>query len=221
FHRDSAEERSTPGGTMADKGNLPKQQVAQADFAATRAVGRASEAAEAAVSEEALRKAESFIEEEEGATNRLVGWAGMAVTAIAVTMSLFHLYTAIAGVPPLFREFPIVATQTLRYTHVAFVLVLCFLLFPVAARYRNRIQWWDVAVAGTAVAILIYAIEGGEDFTDRATIPTRTDIILGVLLIVILLEATRRTIGWIVPVVALAFIAYAMAGPWLPSPWNY
>jgi TRAP transporter 4TM/12TM fusion protein len=202
---------------MADD-KRPRQQVVQADYAATLEPGPA---AEAKVSEEALRKAETFIEAEEGATNRLIGFAAAFVTAIAVGMSLFHLYTAIAGVPPYFQAFPIVATQPLRYTHVAFVLVLCFLLFPMARRFRDHIQWWDLLAAAAAVAILIYAIIGGEDFTDRATIPTQTDIVLGIVFIVILLEATRRTTGWIVPAVALAFIAYAMAGPWLPSPWNH
>jgi TRAP transporter 4TM/12TM fusion protein len=177
--------------------------------------------AQGAVSDEALRKAEEFIEAEEGAANRLVGWAGAAVTAIAVAMSLFHLYTAVAGTPPLFAELPIVATQPLRYTHVAFVLVLCFLLFPLAQRFRNKIEWWDVIAGAAAVAILIYAIVGGEDFTDRSTLPTRLDVVLGVIFIVLLLEATRRTIGWIVPAVSLAFIAYAMAGPYLPPPWTH
>ncbi|MGH6770862.1 MAG: TRAP transporter permease, partial [Xanthobacteraceae bacterium] len=69
--------------------------------------------------------------------------------------------------------------------------------------------------------ILIYAIEGGEDFTDRATVPNQTDVILGTLFVVLLLEATRRTIGWIVPAVAIAFIAYAMFGPYLPPPWTH
>jgi TRAP transporter 4TM/12TM fusion protein len=100
------------------------------------------------------------------------------------------------------------------------VLVLSFLLFPIARRYRNRIMWWDVVAAAVAVAILIYAIVGGEDFTDRATIPSQTDVILGIVFIVVLLEGTRRTIGWIVPAVAIAFIAYAMAGAYLPAPWN-
>ena len=103
-----------------------EQQVAQADHGSRLWMP----APPAAISDEALRKAEAFIEAEEGATNHLVGFAGAFVTAIAVGMSLFHLYTAIAGVPPLFSEFPIVATQPLRYTHVAFVLVLCFLLYP-------------------------------------------------------------------------------------------
>jgi TRAP transporter 4TM/12TM fusion protein len=173
-----------------------------------------------AISDEALRKAEAFIEADEGAANRLAGIAGRIVTAIAVAMSLFHLYCAVAGAWP-FTDFPIVATQPLRYAHVAFVLVLCFLLFPLAAKFRNHVRWWDVICGLAAVGILLYAIEGGEDFTDRATLPNHTDLILGVLFIVLLLEASRRTIGLVVPLVALAFIAYAMAGPYLPAPWNH
>src|SRR5947209_2904269 len=124
--------------------------------------------AQGAISDEALRKAEEFVEQEEGAANRLGGWAGIAVTAIAVAMTLFHLYAA----------YDIVPTQPLRYTHVAFVMVLCFLLFPLAARFRNRIQPWDVAAAAVSVAILAYAIWGGEDFTDRATVPLPLDVVL-------------------------------------------
>jgi TRAP transporter 4TM/12TM fusion protein len=160
---------------------------------------------------ERLHKAEAYVEQEEGLTNRLSGWAGTIVTAIAVAMSLFHLYAA----------YEIVPTQELRYTHVGFVLVLCFLLFPVAQRFRNRIRWWDVLCGAAAVGILAYAIIGGEDFTDRATVPDRTDVVLGVIFIVLLVEASRRTIGPIVPIIALLFIAYAWAGPYLPPPWNH
>src|SRR3954468_2079334 len=117
------------------------------------------------ISQEGLRKAEEYVQQEEGAVNRLIGWTAIAVTAIAVAMSLFHLYAA----------YDIVPTQPLRYTHVAFVLVLCFLLFPMAARFRNHVQWWDVIAAAASVAILSYAIWGGEDFTDRATLPLRLD----------------------------------------------
>ena len=164
-----------------------------------------------AIESERLRKAEEFIEQDEGAFNRLSGWAGTIVTAIAVAMSLFHLYAA----------YEIVPTQELRYTHVAFVLLLAFLLFPAARRFRDKIRWFDVIAGLTCVGILIYAIVGGEDFTDRATTPNRTDVILGVIFIALLVEATRRTIGPIVPVIALLFIGYALAGPYLPAPWNH
>jgi TRAP transporter 4TM/12TM fusion protein len=167
--------------------------------------------AEMAISEEQLRKAEEFIAAEEGVQNRLFGWAGRAVTAIAVAMTLFHLYAA----------YDIVPTQPLRYIHVGFVMTLCFLSFPLAQRFRDRIEPWDVLAAIVSVAILGYALWGGEDFTDRATVPTRLDVVLGIVFIVLLLEATRRTSGWIMPAVAIAFIVYAMAGPYLPPPWTH
>src|SRR5689334_19146594 len=164
-----------------------------------------------AVSDEALQKAEAFVEAEEGAANRLMGWPGRISTAIAVAMSLFHLYAAYAIVP----------TQELRYTHVAFTMVLCFLLFPVSQRFRNRVRWWDVVPGIVAVATIVYALWGGEDFTDRATVPDNWDVIVGVVFIVLLLETTRRTTGAIMPVVSLFFIAYAMLGPYLPAPWTH
>src|ERR1700674_4085400 len=95
-----------------------------------------------AISEEPLRKAEEYVQQEEGAGNRLSGWIGIATVAIAVAMTLFHLYAA----------YDIVPTQPLRYTHVAFVMMLAFLLFPMAQRFRHRIQWWDVLLGITAVA---------------------------------------------------------------------
>src|SRR5437868_10601144 len=173
--------------------------------------GAPPEAETIVVSDEALLKAEAFVEAEEGAANRLMGWAGRISTTIAVVMSLFHLYAAYAIVP----------TQELRYTHVAFTLLLSFLLFPVAMRFRNRVRWWDIVPGIVAVATIVYALWGGEDFTDRATTPDRWDIIVGIVFIVLLLEATRRTTGPIMPVVSLLFIAYAMLGPHLPQPWTH
>ena len=137
-------------------------------------------------------------------------------------MSLFHLYAAIAGAWP-FGWAPIIPTQPLRYAHVAFVLVLSFLLFPMAMRFRNRIRWWDVVLGLAGAAILVYAIQGGDDFTDRAMLadadPRRLG--LGGIFIVLLLEATRRTTGLIVPVISLAFLAYTYFGPYLPQPWTH
>jgi TRAP transporter 4TM/12TM fusion protein len=164
-----------------------------------------------AIAPEALNKAEQYVEADEGAAHRRSGWAGTVVTAIAVAMSAFHLYAV----------YDIVPTQQLRYTHVAFVLVLAFLVHPAAQRFRDRIRWWDVLAGLTAVGILAYAIEGGDDFTDRATLPTQLDTVLGVIFVVLLLEASRRTTGLIMPVIALLFIAYAMAGPYLPQPWTH
>src|SRR4030095_15720883 len=91
----------------------------------------AAAAGPSGISEDALKKAEAYIEADEGAVNRLSGIAGNAVTSIAVAMSVFHLYAAIAGAWP-FSDFPIITTQPLRYAHVAFVLILSFFLFPLS-----------------------------------------------------------------------------------------
>jgi len=163
------------------------------------------------ISEEQLRKAEEYVQQEEGAANRLAGWVGVTVTGIAVVMTLFHLYAA----------YDIVPTQELRYIHVAFVLLLSFLLFPLASRFRNHVQWFDIIPALAGIAIIIYALAGGDDFLDRAAVPDRWDVILGGIFIVLVLEAARRTTGPIMPIVAILFIAYAMFGPYLPPPWTH
>ena len=164
-----------------------------------------------AVSKEALLKAEQYIEEEEGAANHLKGWLGIFLSTVAVVMSLFHMFAAYAIVP----------TQTLRPVHVGFVLFLSFLLFPASRRFRHRIMWWDWLVSLLSIAIVVYLIVGGDDFTDRNTMPNSWDIAFGAALILLVLEAMRRTIGWILPVISICFLLYAFLGAYLPAPWTH
>jgi len=164
-----------------------------------------------AISAEALKKAEQFVEAEEGVANRLKGGLSAFVTALAVGISLFHLYAA----------YDIVPTQTLRPVHVACVLVLAFLLFPIARGFRHRIMIWDWAFAAASIGTVAYMLAGGDDFGDRSTLPNQTDIAVGIVFILLVLEATRRTTGWIMPFIGLLFIAYAMFGPYLPPPWTH
>ena len=126
-------------------------------------------------------------------------------------MSLFHLYAAYAIMP----------THILRGIHVGFILFLCFILFPVAKRFRHRLMWFDVVLALMSIAVIAYMVTGGDDFTDRNTLPNTWDMVFGVALIALVIEATRRTSGWIMPIVIAFFIAYAFAGPWLPEPWTH
>src|SRR5688572_1313346 len=152
-----------------------------------------------------------MIEREEGVHNKLAGWLAALVAAVAIVMSLFHLYTA----------YYIVRPEHLRATHVAFVLFLTFLIFPVSRRFRHRVMWWDWALAGVGVATAVYLIAGGDDFFDRSILPNDWDIFFGIVLVVLVLEAMRRTTGWILPVVTACFLAYAFFGPYLPAPWTH
>ncbi len=171
----------------------------------------ATETPASAVSEERLRKAVEYIEEDEGATSRYRGWLAQLATVLLVGMSLFHLYAAVDIVP----------AQVLRPVHVGWVLLLVFLLFPVARRFRNRLMWWDVVLASAAVATIVYLLQGGDDFWDRNTLPDRWDVIFGATFVVLVLEAVRRTSGWIMLFVITLFLAYGFLGPWLPGQWTH
>ena len=163
------------------------------------------------VTDEQRLKAEEFIALEEGAHHKFDGAWGTFLFAVAVAMSLYHLYAA----------YGIVTTTTLRYVHVAFMLFLVFLLFPAARRLRHKFSWIDLICALVGVATSIYALAGGDSFLDRSTAPNTVDIVMGVALIVLVLEAARRSTGWIMPLVCVFFLVYAMVGPNLPPPWTH
>lgn len=163
------------------------------------------------ITEEALREAEKYIEEEEGPSRRLTGKMDVFITAVAVIMSLVHLYAAIG----------IVMTHVLRGIHVMFVLFLSFLVFPSFKRYKNRIIWYDYILALLGVAVILYMLIDFNQFIYRSVVPNSWDIVFGIILIFLVLEATRRTTGWIMPAVVIAFIIYAFIGPELPKPWTH
>jgi TRAP transporter 4TM/12TM fusion protein len=163
------------------------------------------------VSEERLKEAQKYIEEEEGVTRRLSGWKEHFVTYFAVCMSLFHLYAAVATI----------TTQVLRGLHVAMVLFLSYLVFPPSKEKRGSVAWYDVILAFVAVSTIVYMLADFDEFVYRAVTPDLWDLIFGSVLIILILEATRRSTGWIMPLVVVCFLVYAYVGPWLPSPWTH
>ena len=166
---------------------------------------------DASISEEALKRAEEMIEEEEGVQNKFAGFMANFIIAVAILMSLFHLYASYA----------IVRTEVMRATHVAFVLFLSYLIFPVSRRFRHRAMPWDWALALLAVATCVWLISQGDDFFDRSITPNDWDTFFGVALILLVLEAMRRATGWIMPVITTCFLLYAFFGPYLPAPWTH
>ena len=177
------------------------------DQAAVKVVPLAGET----ITADKLGAAEEYIQREEGAINRVGGWIGTGITSVAVLVSLFHLYAA----------YEIVPAHVLRPTHVGCVLFLTFLLFPMAKRFRDQIRWWDWLLAFLSAAVLVYILLQGPEFGDRAIAPEPMDYATGVVLIGLLLEATRRSTGWIMPAVAIAFLLYALFGNLLPPPWTH
>ncbi len=169
------------------------------------------EVPEGALDEATARKVEELIEQEEGAQNRLPGLLGHAAVAVALAMSLFHLWAA----------WDIVPTTILRYVHVGFAMVLGFALFPVTKRFRNRVMPWDAALIAAGLYVIWYLVAGGDDLQDRYIFPEPMDLVVGWLLIALVLEVTRRTTGWIMPVISIAFLLYGFYGNLLPPPWRH
>jgi len=166
---------------------------------------------EVVVDEEARRKAEEFVEQEEGAVRRLTGKPQVLVAVVAIGMSLYHLYAAYAIIP----------AHILRATHLGFVLFLLYLLFPAVRSQRDRIRWHDVVLALLGVASIAYLLIDFDEFIERAVEPTRLDLVFGVILILLVLEGVRRASGNILAGVVGLFIVYAFAGPWIPAPFTH
>src|SRR4030042_1642830 len=116
---------------------------------------------EVLITEEALKEAEKYIEEEEGPSRRLTGKMDTFITAVAVLMSLIHLYAAVG----------IIMTQVLRGIHVMFVLFLSFLVFPSFKRFKNRIVWYDFLLALLGIAVIVYMLIDFDDFIYRSVVP--------------------------------------------------
>ena len=154
----------------------------------------------------ALQKAEEYIEQEEGASNKLKGWLAAFRPLVAVVMSGYHLYTA----------YEIVPAQTLRAGAPGLRAVPVLPGVPGRGRHRHRIM---VGLDRRA------ARHGGHLVPDAGrrrphrphTSPLPWDI-FGIAMMALVLEAMRRTSGWIMPVMCLAFIAYAPAVPGCPRP---
>ena len=94
---------------------------------------------------------------------------------------------------------------------ILIALVITFLTYPAGGR-TTRVTLVDWALIALAIVTLVWPIVDMERFVYRAATPTTVDVVLGGILIVIVLEATRRTVGWILPVTAIVFLAYAQFG---------
>lgn len=141
------------------------------------------------------------------------------VAGLLFALSCFHYYTAGFG---LLRE------TTHRGIHMAFVVGLIFLVFAARKSDQDKVapsQWWrpggisllDWGLAVAAVAASLYVPWIFSDLAFRVGNPTTTDVTMGTLMIITLIEATRRGVGWPLPIIAVCLMAYAYFGALMPG----
>jgi TRAP transporter 4TM/12TM fusion protein len=159
------------------------------------------------------RKVAELIEEfESEARTRRPGPAWTRVIAVlSAALSVYALY---------WTQYSI-TTQVYRAAFLMLVLTLTFLLYPMFRRDSRRVPIYDLALVGLTIASLGFLLLNYESALQRSTRPTSTELLMGGLLIVLILEATRRTTGWVLAAVALAFLGYAFFGPSMPEPFDH
>ncbi|MDJ0986713.1 MAG: TRAP transporter permease [Desulfobacterales bacterium] len=167
--------------------------------------------------DEGIEIARRMAEEEEGIGRRPKGPQKYVIPTVAVCWSLFQLSIA---------SWLIMDSTFIRAIHLGFALLIVYLNYPLfkkthfGLKYfsaKNRIPILDYAIGIIAAFAAIYIVIDYAGLVTRYGSPITRDIVIGITLMVLLLEATRRVIGPALPVIATIFIVYSFLGPYMPD----
>jgi TRAP-type uncharacterized transport system fused permease subunit len=144
-----------------------------------------------------------------GKQRQYTGYFGIFITVFAASIGFYHFYTAYAG-PPFAILF--------RNIHWMVLASLLFLLYPARKKSPQHIfTLWDLLCVGITLMLGFYLWLNWTAIAARAGAPTQVDIIFGILLVLMVIEAARRTVGWPIIGVALLFLIYAYFGRYMPG----
>lgn len=149
---------------------------------------------------------------EAGGGKKTKGFRAWFILLVAVAMSLYHLY-ALSGIT-------LVTSVKLYAIHLGFSFLLIFLVYPITSKSRSiktQFPVYDLFLGIIGVLTSTYVIVFYHDFIFRIdNAPTLLDLIVGGICILLVLETTRRAIGFSMPIIAAAFMAYAFLGIYMP-----
>jgi TRAP transporter 4TM/12TM fusion protein len=137
----------------------------------------------------------------------------LLISVIAVAMSVYQLLVAGGFSTPALFE--------LRPRHLGFVLVLCFLIYPVFGHYRKRgvLGWAIDGILICGGVLVFYWVPNNIDAIANAIFPRQIDVIVGIVTVLLVLEAARRAVGLGMTIIASVFLLYAFAGQRGELPW--
>lgn len=140
---------------------------------------------------------------------QLTGAALMTVNIICFVFTIFQLYEAGPGN---------LLANVLRAIHLGFGICIVFLTFPICKKAsKESIPWYDIILAIAALVVNLYLVIFFEELTRRAGLLTKTDLIMGLILIFLLLEASRRIVGPALTGIAAFFLIYTLFGRYFPD----
>ena len=147
--------------------------------------------------------------DQESDKRELTGIWDFIVKAICIAFAAFQIYTATFG---------ILDAHLQRSIHLAFGFILIFLLYPTCRSWsRTSMNWFDVLLGIAGVVCALYIVVFYKELVLRAGLNTQTDFIVGLIGTILVLEASRRVVGWPMVTVAIMFLIYAMIGPYIPG----
>ena len=151
---------------------------------------------------------------EEVSTRKLHGISSFIVKWVSIAFPLFQLYTAAFGTFPNIRQ---------RAIHVGFAFFLCFALIPTYKRSKkhDKIPFWDLICMGFAIVTTIYIFVNYNWIMDHPAESNNVDLYLGIIMILMVLEAGRRAVGLAFPILTLVFLLYGYFGPYFPGMWGH
>lgn len=138
-------------------------------------------------------------------------------TVVAIILSLFQIYFT--------GGFGVTDAHILRGTHLTLIVILVLLLRPSRKLEAGEKEGWfplfvDLALIGLAIAINLYVFQEADNIARRLKYVedvSHLDLFYGTGLVILVLEATRRTSGWPLVLVSLGFLSYAMFGEYMPG----
>jgi TRAP transporter 4TM/12TM fusion protein len=142
--------------------------------------------------------------ESDASVRKLSGVVNVVAALLAAGLSVYALFWVVAVIEP----------QIYRVSFLLIALVLTFLLYP-ARRGQQSVHVVDWILVGVTLVALLWPLIDFRDFVYRAAEPGLMDLVGGALAILVVLEATRRTVGWILPIAAITFILYGYYGAFL------
>lgn len=158
---------------------------------------------------------EELIAQDVGARLPL-GPLGWIITTLALAWSLFQLW--IASPLPFMVGFGVLNDTETRSIHLTFALLLAFLVFPAfRSSPRDRVPLGDIALGLIAAGAASYLFVMYEALALRPGTLTTADLVTACIGIPLLLEAARRALGPALAVIAIVFLVYSLAGPWMPG----
>ena len=139
----------------------------------------------------------------------LSGIQNKILVLILLSFSLFQLYTAIFGALDAVIQ---------RAAHLGFGLSLVYLLYPSRKSFsKTKLHPLDVVLSILAASVCLYVLINYKELVLRSGRVNSTDMMVGVIAILLVLESTRRVVGWPMVIIAVVFIAYAIFGRYLPG----